>query len=177
MRLAPLAALVLAAGAALLPSRALAYEDELTVDVGVGYAHAFASGAVPSSGVPLALTASVGLNDVWTLRATATYALHPGDPTVQIGVLGAELLYIVDILEIVPYFGAGVDALASLSHGELGADFAAHLVLGADYLLSRSAYVGVDLRSYLLVSDLFATNPRFPVYLTVLARVGFVFDL
>jgi hypothetical protein len=162
---------------AVSPPRARAYEDQLTLDVGVGYAHAFAGSAIPSSGVPLAITASVGLDDVWTVRATVAYALHPGDPTVHLGVFGAELLYVVDILEVVPYFGAGVDALATLSEGAVGADFAAHVVLGADYLLSRSAYVGVDVRPYLIVSELFEADLRFPVYLTVFARVGLVFDL
>lgn len=173
--LSTLGALLLACVA--LPSTARAYEDQLTLELGVGYAHAFTDGAVPGSGLPLAIAASVGLDDVWTVRASLAYAIHPGDPAVHIGIFGAELLYVVDILEVVPYFGVGVDLLSSLTDGALGADFGAHLVVGADYLLSRTAYVGIDVRPYLLVSELFEANVRFPVYLTVLARVGLVFDL
>ena len=168
-------ALLAASGA--LPSGARAYEDQLTLELGVGYAHAFTDGATPGPGVPLSLAASIGLDDVWTVRATLAYALHPGEPTMHIGLLGAELLYVVDILEVVPYFGVGVDALTTLSDGALGADFAAHVVVGADWLLSRTAYVGLDVRPYLLVSELFEADVRFPVYLTVLVRAGLVFDL
>ncbi len=159
------------------PSPARAYEDQLTLELGVGYAHAFSDGAVPGSGLPLAIAASIGINDVWAVRASVAYALHPGDPTVHLGVFGAELLYVVDILEIVPYFGVGIDALTSLSDGALGADLGAHIVLGVDWLLSRNAYLGLDVRPYLLVSELFEADVRFPVYLTVLARAGLVFDL
>ena len=168
------ALMALALGA---PSPVRAYEDQLTLEFGVGYAHAFSDGAVPSSGLPLAIAASMGINDVWTVRASVAYALHPGDPTVHVGVFGAELLYVVDILEVVPYFGAGLDALTTLSDGAVGADLGAHIVLGVDWLLSRSAYLGLDLRPYLLVSELFEADVRFPVYLTVLARAGLVFDL
>ena len=154
---------------------AAAYEDQLTIEGGVGYAHAFRSD-VPS-GASFGLAASVGLDDVWTIKATFAYGVHPAGPAQHVFVGGAELIYVVDVLEIVPYFGAGLDALGAVRGADRSLDLAAHLVFGADYLLSRSVFVGVEVRPHLLVTQLAANDERAPLYVTALARVGLVFDL
>jgi hypothetical protein len=159
---------------------ARAYEDQATLDLGLGYAHAFASG-LPASGAAVALGGSLGLGDVWTLRATLGWAAHPaaatGPPTTHVLTGGVELLYVVDVLRWVPYVGAGVDAVGTVSEAGSGVDLAAHAVLGLEWLASRAWLLGVDVRPYLLLSDAFASAPRFPVYLTVTVKAGVVLDL
>lgn len=159
---------VLAGGLAGTASPALAYEDQLTLELGAGYA--FASGdTLPHSGLAASALVSYGLGDTLTLRAFGAYAMHPSTANVFTG--GADLLYLLDILTVVPYFGGGVDGVGiNTPDGTTGA-FAVHAVVGLDYLLSRSLTLGIETRpTYML------TGTRFfevPVYL----KIGFVFDL
>jgi hypothetical protein len=85
----------------------------------------------------------------------------------------------IDVLELVPSFGAGLDAVithwpvaAGNDDAELRADFAAHAVLGLDYLLSRELSFALDVRPHLLVTAL----DDEPLYLTVSASLVWVFD-
>ena len=154
-----------------LAAPARAYEDQLTAGIGAGYA--YASGrTVPRHGALLDLTASVGLGPVWALRAHASYALHPSDRPLHAGLLGADVLYLIDVLEFVPYFGAGGSGVARARGDDLDLDLGVQLVVGVDYLISRELTLELEARPYLLLSDLDGA----PFYGTVGAAVVFMFD-
>jgi hypothetical protein len=164
----------LAALHALTPAPLRAYEDQATLGVDLGYAHATA-GTLPHSGAMLGLEASLGLGDIWSVRAVASYSLHPGATSLSIVMLGAELLYLVDVLEVVPYFGAGVDALGSWferSHG-LAAELGAHPVVGLDWLVNRDMALGIAARPVFSIT----AWDRAPIYLTVSVSASLLLDL
>ena len=168
------AALGLAALFALWPGRGLAYEDQLGLGVQLAYAHATDS-SLPHSGALLGLEASLGLDDIWSVRGFASYSVHPGTPTLSVAVLGAELLYLVDILEIVPYFGAGLDALGRWTSGGGGfsAEFGVHPVVGLDWLPSRVWTLGIEARPVFVVTSW----SREPIYVTAGVNAALLFDL
>jgi hypothetical protein len=153
------------------PPRVHAYEDQRTVGLGLGYAHAV-SDALPGPGASIDLSASVGLNAVWTARAHLTYGLHPGSKPLHVGVIAAELLYVIDILEFVPYFGAGLGAVGQAYAGAFNAYPAAHAVAGIDYLLSRALALELDARAHLLLTAL----QDEPLYLTATLSVVWILD-
>jgi len=137
--------------ASLHPSAARAYEDQATLGFGVGWlgAPAAATG-VPRNAVSLDVTGTLGVSDGWSLGAHVAYGLHPADPLLHSVIGGVELLYMVDVLQIVPTLGVGVDAFLSVRDGHAGADLAAHALLRLDYLLSRKLMLGADVRVYAL---------------------------
>jgi hypothetical protein len=164
-----LAALALA----LSPGTLRAYEDQLTLGVQLGYAHATESRSA-HSGALVGVTASLGLDDIWSVRALLSYSWHPGTPSLSVGLLGGELLYLVDILEIVPYFGAGIDALGSWTGDRgLSAELGVHPVLGLDWLPSRGFSLGVEARPVFLVTSW----SRQPIYLSAGITAALLFDL
>jgi hypothetical protein len=154
-----------------LATPARAYEDQLTVGAGAGYAHA-ASSALPRHGVIFDLSASAGLGPAWSVRGRASYALHPGDHPLHAMLLGGDLLYLVDVVELVPYFGAGVGGIARAYRDDLQLDAAAQLVLGLDYLISRALTFELEARPYLIVTELDGD----PFYGAVSASMVFMFD-
>lgn len=131
----------------LYTTQAWAYEDQLTVGVGGGYAQ---GGNLLGHGGQLDLALGIGLDDIWTLRLRGTELLYPEDgsrPTVHVGLLGAELLYLVDVLEWVPFGGLGADALLLGSAGKLAIGGGGHFVVGLDYLPNREWIFGFDFRT------------------------------
>jgi hypothetical protein len=167
----PLAALILA-----LPVPAAAYEGQWSLGADLGYGNVTLASALPAHGVGIGVVGGMGLWDVWELRARAEYVFHPAEHPLHVGILGAELLYLLDVLEIVPYFGAGPDVIGTALGGAAGADFAMHVTLGADWLIEREYMLGFDLRGYLLLTEVFSTGSTDPVYLTASVRFSFVFD-
>jgi hypothetical protein len=167
-------AATVAALLALWPGRSLAYEDQIGLGVQLGYAHATDS-RLPHSGALLGLEVSLGLDDIWSVRGFATYSLHPGTPTLSVAMLGAELLYLVDILEFVPYFGAGLDAIGSWVSGSDGfsAEFGVHPVVGLDWLVTRGWTLGLEARPVFLVT----AWSRQPIYITLGVNAALLFDL
>lgn len=150
---------------------ARAYEDQLTLGFGAGYAHAAAS-SLPRNGVLFDVSASTGLGPVWSLRGRASYAVHPAARPLHVTLLDAEVLYLIDVLEIVPYFGVGAGATGRVRDGVLGVDATVHAVIGLDYLLSRALTLELDARPYLLMTELDGA----PVYFGVTAGVVWMFD-
>jgi hypothetical protein len=142
---------------ALSARRAHAYEDQQTVAVGLGYAQSVGREAV-QHGVLLDVAASTGLSAQWALRGRLSYALHPGEDALHVGIGAAELLYVVDVLELVPYAGLGAGALLRAQRSELEGAPAAHVVAGIDYLLSRNWTLELDARGHLLLTEL-STHP------------------
>ena len=158
------------------PGRVQAYEDQYTLGIGLGYAHLFPQGT-PHPGALAELNASLGLDATWTARARVAGAWHPDDElALYRGVLGAELVYMIDILELVPSFGLGLDAVLThagpIDDPGLRGGFAANAVLGLDYLLSRELSLTFEARPYLMVTELSDE----PLYLQVSVGLLWVFD-
>ncbi len=139
--------------------------------MGAGYAHA-PTASLPRHGALFELSGSMGLSATLSLRARLSYAFHPADRPLHVGLAGADLLYLVDVLEVVPYFGAGLDGVGRARGGSLRMDGAVHLVAGLDYLASRQLALELDLRPYLL----FTALHRAPVYLTATLSVVWMFE-
>lgn len=156
------------------PAGARAYEEQLTVGVDAGYALASFDGA--THGLTVGVDGSVGLGDLFSLRARAGYGLHPEDPTTHVAMAGAEVVYLLDVLEWVPYFGVGVDGFVTARDGDTRGDLGLHAVVGLDWLASRDWLLGLDIRPYLLPLA-FDDAPLDPVYLTVTLRASLIFDL
>jgi hypothetical protein len=151
---------------------AFAYEDQASIDAALAYGHAV-SDETPAHGVGLGLGASLGLNNVFTLRGRFAWALHPGEQrTSSVLSLSAEVLYLVDVLEIVPYFGAGIDGLGRLDDS-FSADLGIHPIVGFDWLLSREWTLGMLVRSIFLLTAL----DTHPVYLELGVSASYVIDL
>ncbi|HTU62788.1 MAG TPA: hypothetical protein VMF89_30205 [Polyangiales bacterium] len=164
------AVLLLAASA--LPSAARAYEDQLSFGVGAGYAYATQAGA-SDHGAYFQLEASLGVSPTWSLRGVLGYGEHPATLRLSQGLLGVEALYLVDVLELVPYAGVGIDGLASITAADTHFAFGAHPVLGIDWLLGRSFLLGLCARPIFVLSEL----ERGPLYLTVSLTAAWLLDL
>jgi hypothetical protein len=166
----------LALGLALVPATARAYERRLTVGAEVGYASVLIQSALPVHGVTAGAGATLGLSDVWSLRGHLAYALHPADRTLHVGLLGVDVVYLVDIVRLVPYFGAGVDVLGTVFNGGAGTDLGLHVSLGAEYFLDRDWIVGLEIRPHYLPLG-FPEGRLDPVYLTVCVTTSVAIDL
>jgi hypothetical protein len=170
-----LAALALAA----TPTPAEAYEEQATLFVDLGYAAALANEDLPTSGAQIGLGGSWGLTDAWTIRGRLAYAAHPASEVLHVGIVGVEVFYMLDILELVPFAGLGIDGIGTIHDGGsgtfFGADFAIHAVVGLDWLVSRRLIVGVDVRPYILPLS-FDDDPLSPVYLSANVRLSIVFE-
>lgn len=153
---------------------ARAYEDQASLDAEVSYAHAVSDDA-PSHGVALGLGASLGLDDVLSLRGQLAWALHPsGNSSRSVFLVSAELLYLVDIVELVPYFGVGIDGIGGWVEGEsVSTDLGLHPILGVDWLLSREFALGVQLRSIFLLTALDTD----PIYFKAGVSASYFLDL
>ena len=163
------------------PSTARAYEDQATLDLDLGYAAALATDALPPNGVQFGVGGSWGLNDAWTIRGRLAYGVHPAAQPLHVGILGVEVVYLLDLVEVVPFAGLGADALGTgFDDGTGGgsgfeANFAIHAVLGLDWLVSRRFIVGLDVRPYILPLA-FDAETLAPVYLSASVRLSFVFE-
>jgi len=162
--------------AAALPSEAAAYDEQVTLDVNVGWGVAPALEMAPNHGPTGALATTIGFDDAWALGINLGWAVHPpltdDSEPFQLGIAGVEGLYYIDILQVVPFFGVGVDLLPTFDGTQWFVDFAAHVRLSLDYLVSRDIAVGVDIRPYILLTAL-STDP---VYITFQARLSILLD-
>ncbi|MCA9536984.1 MAG: hypothetical protein KC593_25045 [Myxococcales bacterium] len=126
------------------PGTARAYEEQIALNVDAGYV--YAQHGVPTHGVGVGVGAGIGLGDMFTLVLRGGYAGHPGELPAHVLSATAELIYIVDILTWVPFFGAGVDGHLILRDGNARGNVEFHGVLGLDYLHSRTLAFGLDVR-------------------------------
>ncbi len=146
------------------PGLAHAYERQIGLSLEAGYA-VVPSGPLPPHGVYLEGGVSVGLGDTWELRGRIAYAYHPEPMHRWAG--GVELVYLIDIFEIVPFLGVGVSGLVTLTDDFVAADFAAGGVVGFDVLLSRDVTLGICVRPSVVLTTLDTT----PVWLEAGARL------
>ncbi|AKF06907.1 hypothetical protein [Sandaracinus amylolyticus] len=183
MRAVPTCLVAAIAAALLCPSSARAYEDQIGLALGVGYAAVASDNPLPHHGFVAQLEGSLGLDDTWEVRALAGYALHVDDALLHRASVGVELVYLIDILELVPFFGLGVDAPVSIwdREGTTDAwiDFAGHAVVGLDWLLSREWAIGVEVRPYVLFTSFGDQPPRpaDPVWITAILRAQMLFEI
>ncbi|MBX3270051.1 MAG: hypothetical protein KF729_07300 [Sandaracinaceae bacterium] len=162
---------------AALPASAAAYDRQVSLDVVAGWGLAPALEVAPNHGPSFGVASTIGLDDAWGLGVQLGWAVHPpfanaSDPTFHVGVFGVEVLYYLDILAVVPFFGVGVDLLPTVQGDRWAVDFAAHLRVSLDYLASREITIGVDVRPYILWTNLSVD----PIYLTFQARLSVLFD-
>jgi hypothetical protein len=162
--------------AASAEATALAYEGKISLDFEAGYARVLSGADLPRQGPMLGVASSIGLGDAWALRFRVSYAIHPGGDPLHVGVIGVEGIYLIDIVQLVPFFGLGIDAIGTLRAGDFGADPAVHAIVGLDYLVSPRILIGFDVRPYVLPLSINDLDGVDPVYLTVNARFGLLFD-
>lgn len=160
-----------------LPAAASAYDRQITFGITGGWGWAPALEILPNNGPTAGVSASIGFGDAWGVAAYGGWAVHPpftdsSLAPVHVGLFGVEGLYFFDIISLVPIFGLGVDVLPTFNGTAWGADMAVHLRASLDYLVSREVIVGLDIRPYVLLTNLSLD----PVYLTFQLRVSFVFD-
>lgn len=155
------------------PASARAYEDQVTLglDVGAGLA---VSSDFGLAGAQIGLSVGWGWSDAWLLQGRASYALHPDGPDVHVPIVGLETVYLLDILQIVPLLGIGMDAIAIVSSGQSEWNVAVHAMVGLDYLLNREWIIGFDFRAYLLPQNL--SSDLVPWYVSFGFRVTKVFE-
>lgn len=163
--------MALLASIAALPASARAYEDRAALSLEAGYGVIASSAPLPNHGVVAGFGVGFGLSDVWELRVDAAYAYHPESLHRARG--SAELIYVIDILDVVPYVGLGVGFFLSADPLVVRPDFEAHAVLGFDVLLDREWTVGLAVRPILLPTSI----EYDPFYLTITGRVSYLIDL
>lgn len=146
------------------PAVAHAYEGQVGLSLELGYA-AVPTGPLPSHGAYTELGVGVGLGDTWELRGRVAYAYHPEPMHRWAG--GVELVYLIDVFEIVPFLGLGVSGLVTLTDTAVIGDFAVNGVVGFDVLLSREVTLGIAVRPSVVVTSLDTT----PVWIEAGARV------
>jgi hypothetical protein len=148
---------------------ARAYDEQASLDAALGYALVVDDAAI-AQGPSLDFGASLGLSDAIVARAALGYALAVGGrgarastraeqrETSSLGRLRVEAVYLLDVLQVVPFFGLGASitnnpdgtGTSESDPAQLPVRLGGHLVFGLDYLLSRSWIVGLDVRSALL---------------------------
>lgn len=130
------------------PASALAYEDQMGLSVGLGGEVAMTD---PVSGGPGAtLTFAYGLGDTFELRVHADYLVHVTDETAH-RVLGAvDLVYLLDILTVVPYFGVSAGGAVTVADRSTVGDLVLGAIVGIDFVLSRTFTLGLEVRPYVL---------------------------
>jgi hypothetical protein len=160
------------------PSRAHAYEDQLGVSLGAGYSLIPGGAALPEHGFVLQAGAGIGLGDVWELRFHGAWALQVADAPLHRVVVGAEIVYLVDILEWVPFLGIGISAPISIptDASAIRGDFAVQGVVGLDWLPAREWAFGIEIRPYLNVTGMLRA-PGDPIWLTFVARAQYLFEI
>jgi hypothetical protein len=154
-----------------------AYEDQGTLGVEAGYGVVVITDTtLPQHGALFGLELGFGLGDQFTVRAHADYGYHPGEDEMHLVLFGAEVLYLLDIVQVVPYFGLGIDGIATVYQDAAGLELGFHLTVGVEYLLSRHWLVGLDVRPHFLPITL-AEGRVDPVYIAATLRVSWLFDL
>ena len=128
-----------------------AFEDKIALGAGAGYA---AWPGLPAAhGAALDVQAGVGLSEAWQLRGGASYALHPhASEDLAFSTLGlrAEVVYLIDIVDIVPFGGVGISGIGVFAEPDAQLEPAAHLVAGAAYWLSFDWLLQLDVRAHLV---------------------------
>jgi hypothetical protein len=168
----------LLAGLSATPT-ARAYEDVITVDFELGAAFSLSPDFMaPCCGPLFGFANSIGLGDKFSFRGRLEYTWMPGSDDVHAAIAGAELFYLIDIVEFVPFFGLGIDMIAGGPDpfGEPALAFGGHAIVGFDYLLSREIALGLDVRQHVFFNAVEDTNVE-PLLLTANLRFSYRLEL
>jgi len=129
--------------------RALAYEDQASLDLAVGGTVTAGAETLARGGPEISAGGALGLSDLFVLRAQLGYSPLFGSGRVQqVGRARVEAAYLLDVLKVVPFVGLGVNLwlYRSTENDSFQARPGGHLLVGLDYLWSRSWTVGLDVR-------------------------------
>jgi hypothetical protein len=175
-----LAAVLASGGLLLLPATARATERSQGFGLDTGLAVLSVSGETAEVGVAWGLHYSIALTDQFDFVSELGGAVVDMDPIVTsssptdrpstLWNLDAGIIYKLDVVRFVPYFGALVGGYV-LRDGSLPGALVlpgGELAAGGDYLLSRRWAVGLAIREHFLFTDL----GTYPSYLTVTARLA-----
>ena len=163
-------------GALLLALPGRAYENQLILGGSVGYSGLPTSDSLPRNGVNVGLTAGWGINDAWGLQGNLAYGIHPDDEgSLNVGLVGIETTYLLDIVRFVPFAGVGLDGLMTVRNRDVQGDFAVHGLLGVDFHINRRWVLGADVRGYWVPADL--SSDLDPFLLIGALRVSYLIDL
>ena len=160
---------------ATVPSMASAYEDQATLGLEVGYAGMPSAGTLPRNGIDVGLIAGGGLGDAWSIQGLLSYNVFPNERPLHLGMAGLETVYALDIVRFVPLIGFGIDGLLTVRDRRTRGDFALHVLVGVDYLISQRWLIGADVRGYWVATH--AASPLDSFILTAGVRAGVRFDL
>jgi hypothetical protein len=141
----------------------------------VGYAGIPGSDTLPRNGVDVGLSAGGGLGDAWSIQGLLSYNILPNDRPLHLAMAGLETVYALDIVRFVPLIGFGIDGLLTVRERRSRGDFALHVLLGVDYLISERWLIGADVRGYWVATN--AHSALDPFILTAGVRAGVRFDL
>jgi hypothetical protein len=164
----------LALGAS-LPAPAHAYEDQATLGVAVGYAGMSSDTTLPRNGLDIALSAGGGVGDAWSIQGLLGYNYYFDARPLHLSMAGLEAVYALDIVRFVPLIGFGLDGLLSVRERQPRGDFAAHLLLGVDFLVNRRWIVGADVRGFWVATN--TQSPLPPLLITAAFRIGVRLDI
>lgn len=145
--------LLVALSGGLVPGAgARAYEEQVSVDLALGYAGLVNPEPLPTQLLAADVGAAVGIADWLVVRSAVGYALlfERDHELSQAARLRLEGAYLLDVLQWVPFFGVGGGLWVVGEPGGLAIRPAGHLWFGVDYLAARAWTVGCDVRSGLL---------------------------
>lgn len=136
-------------------SHARAYEEQVSVDLALGYAGIAKSKTLNSSLGSVDVGAALGISDFLVLRAALGYGVLAESKTKTQHALRGRLegAYLVDVLKWVPFFGLGVGAWGVWTGGDLTFRPTGHLLVGFDWLATRQLTLGVDVRIGMLLES------------------------
>jgi hypothetical protein len=131
-----------------LPGKARAGQEEWVFSV-VPTASTIRAWSKSYYGGGAGLALEYGMTDSWTARMNADYAGHvvtsPELGLLSVARLGGGVVYMLDVLRVIPYLHLGLDVAAI---GGKGVDWDAYLGIqvggGVDYLLSREWSIGLE---------------------------------
>jgi len=179
----------------LYPAGARAYERQIQLGIDGGYSH-IERGRNDLPGGGAGLHISYGIDDTWGVFISsfcsfmeppprpsdeeiveaeeAGKELKWGEDTIIVGNVVAGAKYALDVFRVVPFMTLGVGPYFKRNEmGEFRVEWGFKLALGADYMIYRWLSAGAEVAYHGLVTDFM----NVPVYLTLLARLSFQFDI
>jgi hypothetical protein len=158
------------------PGEAHAYEEQVTVGLVIDYGLLpMAPSGAGMHGLNGGITASYGLGDTFSLEARLEHAYFP-DPDAAThlarGTFG--MTYAVDVLTLVPLFGAGLGGALGVRDGDAAGDLVLYGSFALDYLVSRQFLVGGEVRAEVLpIRNIAAVDL---LAITAGLRIAWIFD-
>jgi hypothetical protein len=152
---------------------ARAYEEQASLDGAAGVAIVPHAETLSPVGTELSLGGTLGVSDMFLARAQLGYAaLFDNGSAQHVGRARAEFAYLLDVLQVVPFFGVGANLWLYEADDAVRARPGVHLLVGVDYLWSRAWTFGLDVRPGLVLEPDRVTSST-----EIQLRVSRMFDL